>query len=208
MKQSSLKEQVYNAIIEGIIKDEYKPEEIINEKHLVEKFAVSKAPVREALITLCNEGVLRSIPRCGYEVIKITSQDIMEILHFRCILECGYMESFCGKLNSLQIQKLHDINKLCCDQSSGDDMWKHWEHNRRFHLQLISYASNSYAYRELERSLAILRRAYAQFYWDKWNSSIISIDMKSHKDLINAIANNDFPKAKQYLEDDLADFGH
>lgn len=208
MKKCTLKSRIYDAIMDGIIKDEYKPETILNEKFLVDKFGVSKAPVREALLTLCNEGVLRSIPRCGYEVVKLTSKDVIEILNFRCILECGYIAAFCGKLTPEQITTLNELNKRCCDQTSGDDMWTHWEHNKKFHLQLISFGGNAYAYKDLERSLAILRRAYAQFYWDKWNDSVISSDMKSHKNLINAIAHNDLRLAQQYLKEDLADFGY
>ena len=90
MKQAeSLKTIVYNAVLKGIIQDEYKPGEILNEKQLVEKYEVSKSPVREALLSLCNEGVLRNIPRYGYEVVRLTKEDISNILRFRLILESG-----------------------------------------------------------------------------------------------------------------------
>ncbi len=42
----------------GIFTDEYKPNQIINEQELVQKFGCSKTPIREALVTLCNEGIL------------------------------------------------------------------------------------------------------------------------------------------------------
>ena len=60
--------------MEGIFSGEYKPNQILNEKELVEKYGCSKSPIRDALITLCNEGVLRNIPRYGYEVIRLTKE--------------------------------------------------------------------------------------------------------------------------------------
>lgn len=207
-KHKSLKDTIYAAILKGIYQDQYKPEEILTEKALVDNFGVSKAPVREALITLCNEGVLKNIPRLGYEVVKLTTNDVKEVLRFRCILECGCMEDFCGKLTGTQIESLHHLNQLCCNQNSSDDMSAHWKHNEAFHLQLISYAGNEYAHQELARSLSLLSRAYSQFYWDKWTPSIISMDMKSHKPLIEALAQGDLAQAQHFLHEDLADFGY
>ena len=58
---NSLKSLVYQETLDGIISGAYKANQILNEKELVQKFGVSKSPVREALIALCNEGVLRNI---------------------------------------------------------------------------------------------------------------------------------------------------
>ena len=207
-KRKSLKNTIYEAILSGIYQDKYKPEEILTEQSLVESFGVSKAPVREALLTLCNEGVLKNLPRLGYEVVKLTTNDVKEVLRFRCILECGCLEEICGKLTKEQLDTLQQLNKFCCSQASSENMQTHWQHNEAFHLQLIAYAGNAYAYQQLVRSLTLLRRAYSQFYWDKWTPSIISMDMKSHKPLIEALAKNDLDRAKHFLKEDLADFGY
>ena len=69
---SSLKDTIYKAILQDILSYEYKPNDILNEKALVEKYGCSKSPVREALLELCADNILRSIPRYGYEVIRVT----------------------------------------------------------------------------------------------------------------------------------------
>ena len=207
-EKKSLKEEVYHSILDGIISDEYKSNEIITEKSLIEKYQVSKSPIREALMALCNEGVIRSIPRCGYEVIRITRENVKEILKFRSILEKGCMQLCYEHLTPEQIQKLDEYNKLCCDVTAGDDMWTHWDHNQKFHLKLISYANNSYAYKELKQSMDILKRAYAQFYWDKWNTTVVSSDMRSHESLIRSLEAKDIEQAMRCLDRDLEDFGY
>ena len=205
-KRKSLKTAIYEAILTGIYQDKYKPEAILTERELVDAFGVSKAPIREALLTLCNEGVLKNIPRLGYEVVKLTTDDVKEVLRFRCILECGCMAEFCGKLNEAQLNELQQLSQLCCSQDASENMQSHWQHNEAFHLKLISYAGNAYAYQELFRSLTLLRRAYSQFYWDKWNKSIVPTDVKSHKPLIQSLREKRFAEAVQWVRDDLKDF--
>ena len=39
---------------------------------MIEKFGVSKSPVREALVELCKDGILTNIPRMGYQVRAVT----------------------------------------------------------------------------------------------------------------------------------------
>ena len=66
IKKETLTTQIHDKILEMIIQNASEKNLVLNEKRLVELFGVSKAPVREALIRLCSEGVLRSIPRyCG-----------------------------------------------------------------------------------------------------------------------------------------------
>ena len=69
MSNTTLKENIYNSIWDGIVNGEYDSNYIFNEKALVEKYKVSKSPVRDALIELCSDGILRSIPRYGYEIV-------------------------------------------------------------------------------------------------------------------------------------------
>ena len=74
-RKKTLKQIVHDEVFKDIIQGMYKPGDIISEVLLTEKFGVSKAPVREALIELCNENVLRSIPRYGYEIIPIRCEE-------------------------------------------------------------------------------------------------------------------------------------
>ena len=105
MKEPSLKETVRNAILEGIFSGEYQPGDILNEKSLIEKYECSKSPVREALMTLCNERVLRNMPRYGYEVTRLTMDDINEMLEFRLYLEHGIVSRVIKALRNLKLPR-------------------------------------------------------------------------------------------------------
>lgn len=203
-EKDSLKSIVYRQTLDGIIKGEYKANQIINEQELVEKFGFSKSPIREALIALCNEGVLRNIPRYGYEVIRLTSKDVHEILRFRFLLEGGLLRESYSLITEEKMEHLYQLDDLC--NASVDDMWVHWDYNMSFHLCLLSYSGNAYAYQQLEKSMGILKRAYAQFYWDKWDAEYNPIDMRYHRDILACIKAKDIDGALQKLELDLQEF--
>lgn len=202
--ETSIKDTIYHAVLEGILNCEYKPNQVINEKELIARFGCSKSPVREALVSLCNDNVLRNIPRYGYEIIRLTREDVDEMMHFRYLLEGGLLKANMEKISPLQLEKLEDLNAQC---TVATDVWSHWACNENFHLQLIAFCRNDFAYHELKRVLARLKRAYAQFYWSKWDPDFTPHDTRNHNEIISSIRNKDCRALLAALKDDLEDFG-
>lgn len=203
--EKSLKDTIYNAIMEDIFSMDYRPGDILNEKNLVEKYNCSKSPVREALISLCSDNVLRNIPRYGYEVVRLTVEDINEMIQFRFILEGGILRERYERITSTQMDRLEAIDEKCNRETS--DVWKHWEYNTEFHLKLIAFCGSNYALEELTRCMNRLKRAYAQFYWDKWNMDFPPADTRYHAQIISCLREKKIDDALNYLKLDLCDFG-
>lgn len=202
-EDNSRKTIAYQAILDGIINGEYKARQIINEKELVEKLGFSKSPIREALATLCNEGVLRNLPRYGYEVTQLTKDDIVEILNFRFMLEGGFLKENYQKIDNEQLAHLYQLDKLC--KEPVEDPWVHWEHNTNFHVTLLSYLSeNGYACMQLKKSMDVLKRVYGQFFRGKWRDNVPQ--RKYHEAILNSIKEKDIDSAMIYLKKELTDF--
>jgi DNA-binding GntR family transcriptional regulator len=200
----SLKDSIYKAILQDILSYEYKPNDILNEKALVEKYGCSKSPVREALLELCADNVLRSIPRYGYEVIRVTRDDVRDMLQYRYILERGLLLEHFRTLSDTQIDRLSDINEKC---SKAADIWEHWAYNTEFHLKLIFFCGNSYAAESLRRCMDRLKRAYAQFYWDDPDGLHFSMDTRNHEAIMLALRQKDPLALANALAEDMNDFG-
>ena len=83
IKKESLTDKIHDQILEMIVKNPSEGDQVLNEKRLMELFGVSKAPVREALIKLCSEGVLRSVPRFGYIVNHMSEKDSRDVMESR-----------------------------------------------------------------------------------------------------------------------------
>ena len=202
----TLKEQIYQSVFESIICGEYKPNDILSEKSLVEKFQVSKSPVREALIELCNENILRSIPRYGYEVIRITDREVEEICQYRLLLEVSALDHNWQMLTNTHADTLQQMLMRNYGTDMPYDVLEHWDYNCRFHLQLVSCFNNEYLYRNLKAAMQVLARAYAQFYWDKWHQTHFFSSAGYHKKLVECIRTNDKRLALLYLERDISGF--
>ncbi len=202
--KSSLKTMVYEGVLNSIIIGEYKANQILHEQELIERFQVSKSPVREALIALCNDEILKNIPRYGYEVIRLTSKEVKQILEYRFILEGGILRSNIEGVITEKLDELEALDEQC--NESVEDMWLHWEYNTKFHLKLCEIAENEYMQKELMRSMDVLKRAYGQFYWDKWDGKYNPSDMKNHNQIIECIKNKDIEGALHNLRLDLDDF--
>ena len=59
-KEDSIKDQIYNKIFAGIMNNEFSFDEFLTEKSLMEKYQVSRAPVREALMQLRSDRIIAS----------------------------------------------------------------------------------------------------------------------------------------------------
>lgn len=202
--KTSLKDIIYNAIMEDILSLNYLPGEILTEKAMIEKYNYSKSPVREALQALCGDKVLCSIPRCGYQVVRITMEDIQEMLQFRYILEGGIIRSRYSQLTKSQLSRLEELDKKCGQQA--DDIWLHWSANMEFHLKLVAFCGNSYAAEELRRCMSHLRRGYVQLCWGKWERDYPPFDTRNHSRILDCIREKDEEGIAQSLFDDLNDF--
>ena len=204
-RQPNIRDTVYKSILDSIVSLEFQPGDILNEKALVEKYHCSKSPVREALLTLCTEGVLRSIPRYGYEIVRLTRDDIYEMIQFRYLLESGMLQISYQSLQPGQLARLEQINRQCQDCSA--DVWEHWRYNTDFHLTLIGFCGNCYVRDALSRCMDRLRRAYAQCYWNKWDNTIPPMDTRNHRLILDALAQRNLQALLRALAVDLNDFG-
>ena len=113
--KKTLKETVVEGIYREIEEGIYKPNDIIHEGEIMEKYAMSKSPVREALIELCKDNVLKSIPRVGYQVVPVTLKEILDLLEFRIDVETGNLRRLCQRITPEQIEHLRQLDTITKD---------------------------------------------------------------------------------------------
>ena len=151
---TTLKDKVYHTILADIINGVYVSGEIITEKFLINKYQVSRSPIREALTKLTTYDILVSIPRHGYQLTQISEERLREITQFRTVLECCFLKNFSHCIKPADIA---DLRKLCqeYDATPQDNILDRWQFNMDFHLTLFSYYHNVHAYEILKRDLIL-----------------------------------------------------
>ena len=78
--------RTYEALKALIISGEFNPGSDLDENELVQRFEVSRTPVREALIRLSMEGLVSMLPNRGAKVSNLNFSDITDHLEIMDIL--------------------------------------------------------------------------------------------------------------------------
>jgi DNA-binding GntR family transcriptional regulator len=81
------RETTYEALRTLLLSGEVAPGEALSERALSERFGVSRTPVREAIRTLANDGLLDIVPMRGTFVKQLSMSDLREIHEARLALE-------------------------------------------------------------------------------------------------------------------------
>lgn len=200
--KGSLKEMVYTHLMQDITAGAIKPNEIITEGSLIQRFQVSKAPVREALIELCKDNFLRSLPRLGYQVVACSLKEIIDILDFRVDVEvCNLRRAF-PRITAGSLEVFSNYEVWAVDDSKNHNISDHWLHNQKFHLILCSLSGNAYAYRSLEQLLKQNSRFFSQYYSYAWIHETESKG-RFHASIIKALEEKDLEKACTLLSSDI-----
>jgi len=203
-KSIKLKDQVYQKIFNEIIEGHYAQNQIITERELIEKYGVSKSPVREALIELCNEKVLESRPRLGYQICPISIMDISDTLELRIILETAALEQTFSHLEDSYIEQLKANISESSKMHHEKNIAKHWSGNISFHLLLCSFCGNKSIYQELERALKFCSRGASQYFLSSWKKRRETTAQR-HILLIEAMEKRELESAKKILREDILD---
>ena len=69
------------------------PGERLIEEHLTARFRISRAPVREAMRELAQQGLIEHLPRRGVRVAELSAADAGELFGLRDVLERYALET-------------------------------------------------------------------------------------------------------------------
>jgi DNA-binding GntR family transcriptional regulator len=88
-----VKNKLYEEVKRRIVLLDYEPGRPLREKELAEEFGMSRTPVRETLIRLETEGLVRIIPNSGVYVSEIRLQNLKNVFEIR-----GHLIRLAGRL--------------------------------------------------------------------------------------------------------------
>ena len=112
--------------------------EILHEQALAARFASSKSPVRDALLTLEREGLVVVVPRQGYRVSAISVSDAKDMFQLRAILEAGCVSEAIANASDETLAELDTYRQFEADTDPSAFI----DYNRRFHIALSRCSGN------------------------------------------------------------------
>jgi len=109
---------IYTEIKRRIVLLDYEPGQVLREKNLIQEFGVSRTPVREALIRLEAEGLVRIFPNQGTIVSEVSFQQLKDVFEIR-----SFLVRLTGQLAAARIteEELERMRALIQEMNSAKD---------------------------------------------------------------------------------------
>ncbi|MFJ9027278.1 GntR family transcriptional regulator [Streptomyces sp. NPDC102274] len=138
----SLREQIREHIVEGIVSGRWKPGERIVERRIATELQVSQTPVREALRELESLRLIESAPNKGVRVRNLTAADLEESYPVRAGLEQIAAELAAERL-AVDCSALEPHVLALYEADRRADGTGQVRHTVAFHRELVKAAGNS-----------------------------------------------------------------
>ncbi|GAA3381980.1 GntR family transcriptional regulator [Streptomyces racemochromogenes] len=138
----SLREQIREHIVEGIVSGRWKPGERIVERRIAVELEVSQTPVREALRELETLRLIESAPNKGVRVRNLSAADLEEIYPVRAGLEQIAAELAAPKL-AADCSALEPHVEALWEADRIQDGTAQVRHTVGFHREMVRAAGNS-----------------------------------------------------------------
>ena len=128
--RTNLKDVVADHIRNLIFSGQLRPGQKVDQDEIAEVLGVSKLPVREALIVLENEALVRGVPRRGVFVAPLTPDDVFDHYEIYGMVEGIAARRAAQNLSDAELEKLAEITA----QMHKDDLPERQEKlNYEFH---------------------------------------------------------------------------
>lgn len=138
----SLREQIREHIVEGVVSGRWKPGERIVERRIAVELEVSQTPVREALRELESMRLIESAPNKGVRVRDLTAADLEEIYPVRAGLEQIAAELAAPGL-AADVSALEPHVAALREADAAGDGGAQVRHTVAFHRELVRASGNS-----------------------------------------------------------------
>ncbi|WP_020617816.1 GntR family transcriptional regulator [Paenibacillus daejeonensis] len=106
---SPIRDKVYEYLKQAIVQGIYKSGDRIVEREVAGQLNVSRTPIREALFRLESQGFVKTLPRRGVVVSKLSPEEIVEIFTILSATESLAMKLAAQRAEEPQRDKLRQI---------------------------------------------------------------------------------------------------
>ncbi len=142
--QPSAADRVYQHVRAGILTRRLADNDLLAEGRIADETGVSRTPVREALLRLEAEGMVRLLPKRGALVLPVSAQEWRDVLSTRELVEthCVRMAIEAGRAPMLIASLSKALEDLRAAASAGD-LTAYVFADREFHAAIVAAAGNS-----------------------------------------------------------------
>jgi DNA-binding GntR family transcriptional regulator len=188
---------VYDRLLAGIALGDYAPGSALKEQELAAQLGVSRTPVREALLRLRLEGLVRVVPRGGIFVAEASIRQIREITEVRLVLEECSGRLAVARFNPQWLAEFQAWLEVCSEEWAGLSGRARMRRDMEFHAFLDRAAANE----TLAKQLTLLRNQ-AVLFWGQSAADQYELEpiIDEYREVVEAITARDAERCARALQ--------
>ena len=200
-KTASLEERVTSTLEEEILTGKLERGEALTEQGLSRRLGVSRTPIRAALHTLAEEGLISLVPNKGAVVVGVTREDLIDIYKIRMRLEGLASEAAAERISEDDLRQLRDAVELAEFYISKNDT----EHLKSLDTEFHSIIYRASGNRMLNKTLSDLHRNITSYR--KLSLTVPGRLLRSvaeHREIFEAIEARESERADRLTSEHIA----
>ncbi|WP_439948502.1 GntR family transcriptional regulator [Streptomyces sp. BBFR109] len=141
VKQPPAADRVYTHVKQAVLDRRYEGGTLLTEGELAETVGVSRTPVREALLRLEVEGLLKLYPKKGALVLPVSAQEIADVVETRQLVE-GHAVRKAVPAPAGLLARLEELLEQQKRQAAAGDLAGAAVTDRCFHAEIVRSGGN------------------------------------------------------------------
>lgn len=185
--------QLRNWILDGTLP----PGAQLRDKELALQLGVSRTPIREALLRLEDEGLVKTTPNRSTRVSSIDFHNAFHLYSIVWTLERLALSQAFGSLTAVHIQQMSAANERFLENMKSKNRLAALEADSDFHTVYIKLSQNQ----EIEKIISEIKTKLKRldlYYFDKIKNATLSYD--EHQKIIDALLQRDLAGAQEAVE--------
>ena len=195
----TVRERAARELRDRILTGVLEPGSRIDLDAITEEFATSRTPVREALLELSFEGLVKVAPRSGITVIGIDAADILDSFTILGVLT-GQAAAWAA--DRITGDELTRLRALAADVSSRSGEDTIGEANWLFHQEIHRAAHSARLLAQIRQAARVVPTNFLTLFPDHERHSL-----DEHEALLDALEERDVERARAIAERHVLDAG-
>ena len=160
----------------------------LNERELCEQFAVSRTPVREAIKTLIQEGLLVALPNHSAVVSELDGEEIGALIDVVMAIEGLAGELAAQRATDEAVAEIGLLHYQMMLHHTRDELPGYFEANKAFHRKIVVLSGNPVLLWVWDLlALRVDRARYSSNLWPKrWEAAV-----QEHQTILDGLSSRD-----------------
>jgi DNA-binding GntR family transcriptional regulator len=167
---------------------------LLREETIAEKYGTSRSTIRQIFQRLAGQGVLKHLPRRGWQLRPFRQKDLDDYIDMRANLECMAMRLAWPRLVDEELQVMLNGNVLSAGPKKRPSV------DNSLHAYLIEKSDNHFITDFFDRHGKYYN---ALFHWEGWDSRANAETVLQHREILEALLRRDQAAAERALENHI-----